>query len=129
LPINQLYDRLLAENRITRLPARIWSQQPAWYIEGKSCDFHSNELGHDIFKCPVLRRSIEDLIEQGYLKFSPLEPPNTIVNPLPKHQGPVINMVSQDQSPGVFSFRDLPCTKLELLQALLRCGHLPLLPF
>jgi hypothetical protein len=87
----------VAENKITRQPARAWNPRPKWFLDDKTCNFHSNERGHDIFKCPVLWQSIEGLIEQGYLNFSHAEAPNTIFNPLPGHKDPEVNTLSSEQ--------------------------------
>jgi hypothetical protein len=77
-PIDQLYEKLLRENRIVRRPARIWDVQPTWFVGNKTCDLHSGERGHDIFTCPQLRGTIERLIKLGNLKFAPLEGPNVV---------------------------------------------------
>jgi hypothetical protein len=81
-----------------------------------------------VFKCPPLRLAIESLIEQGYLKFAPADAPNTVNSPLLNHEEPAVNMLSRDQSTEVSSCEDRPYSKQELLQTLLLCNLVSLLP-
>jgi hypothetical protein len=85
VPMDQLFEQLTAENKIMRRPARTWDFRPTWFDGNRVCVFHSGERGHDIFRCPALRDTVEGLIQQGSLKFAPLGGPNIVLNPSSGH--------------------------------------------
>ncbi|KAM7259312.1 hypothetical protein ACFE04_015053 [Oxalis oulophora] len=89
LPVNLIYDKLVADDKIHPIPARSWDILPRWYNDSKSCAYHSNEMGHGLRNCPPLLDTIDDLVRRGLLKFETPEAsdPNTAV-------GFVINVVS-----------------------------------
>ena len=49
------------------------------------CAFHSNSLGHDTNNCWALKNKIQDMIDNKEIEFDPLETPNVITTPMPKH--------------------------------------------
>uniref|UniRef100_A0A2N9F0B5 G-patch domain-containing protein n=1 Tax=Fagus sylvatica TaxID=28930 RepID=A0A2N9F0B5_FAGSY len=43
--------------------------QPKDYNKDLTCDYHQGEVGHTVGNCRVLRHRIQDLLDQGVLKF------------------------------------------------------------
>ena len=43
--------------------------QPKDYNKDLTCEYHLGEVGHTVENCKVLRLRIQDLIDQGVLKF------------------------------------------------------------
>ena len=43
--------------------------QPKDYNKDLTCDYHQGEVGHTVGNCRVLRHCIQDLLNQGVLKF------------------------------------------------------------
>ncbi|KAM7255411.1 hypothetical protein ACFE04_026113 [Oxalis oulophora] len=60
--LEQLYVPLITENKIIRRPPRIFNPIPSWYESSKACYFHSQEIGHNILRCPALLDTVENLI-------------------------------------------------------------------
>ena len=48
---------------------------PRWYNVHVRCDYHSGNPGHPTENCTTLRRKVQDLINDGKLKFEELDGP------------------------------------------------------
>ena len=46
---------------------------PRWYNAHTRCDYHARNLGHSIENCTALKHKIQDLINDGKLKFEDLD--------------------------------------------------------
>ena len=70
LPIPQLYTLLVKKKMITPIGPRTRIRpQPKDYNKDLTCEYHRGEVGHTIENCKVLRHRIQDLLDQGVLKF------------------------------------------------------------
>lgn len=61
-----------------------------------SCAYHARHIGHSTKDCWPLKDKIQELINQKILSFSE-ETPNIKANPLPNHNGPVVNAFIEEE--------------------------------
>jgi hypothetical protein len=70
IPVPQLYTLLVKKKMITPVdPRSRIGPQPKDYNKDLTCDYHQREVGHTVGNCRVLRHRIQDLLDQGVLKF------------------------------------------------------------
>uniref|UniRef100_A0A2N9II62 G-patch domain-containing protein n=1 Tax=Fagus sylvatica TaxID=28930 RepID=A0A2N9II62_FAGSY len=70
IPVPQLYTLLVKKKMITPVdPRSRIGPQPKDYNKDLTCDYHQGEVGHTVGNCRVLRHRIQDLLDQGVLKF------------------------------------------------------------
>uniref|UniRef100_A0A2N9F5K4 Uncharacterized protein n=1 Tax=Fagus sylvatica TaxID=28930 RepID=A0A2N9F5K4_FAGSY len=70
IPVLQLYTLLVKKKMITPVGRRTRiGPQPTDYKKDLTCEYHRGEVGHTIENCKVLRHRIQDLLDQGVLKF------------------------------------------------------------
>jgi hypothetical protein len=70
IPVLQLYTLLVKKKMITPVGRRTRiGPQPTDYNKDLTCEYHRGEVGHTIENCKVLRHRIQDLLDQGVLKF------------------------------------------------------------
>jgi hypothetical protein len=70
IPVSQLYTLLVKKKMITPVgPRTRIGPQPKDYDKDLTCDYHQGEVGHTVGNCRVLRHRIQDLLDQGVLKF------------------------------------------------------------
>uniref|UniRef100_A0A2N9IZD2 G-patch domain-containing protein n=1 Tax=Fagus sylvatica TaxID=28930 RepID=A0A2N9IZD2_FAGSY len=70
IPVPQLYTLLVKKKMITPVgPRTRIGPQPKDYNKDLTCDYHQGEVGHTVGNCRVLRHRIQDLLDQGVLKF------------------------------------------------------------
>jgi hypothetical protein len=70
IPIPQLYTLLVKKKMITSVSPRTRiGPQPKEYNKDLTCEYHQGEVGHAVENCRVLRHRIQDLLDQGVLKF------------------------------------------------------------
>ena len=70
IPVPQLYTLLVKKKMITPVGLRTRiGPQPKDYNKDLTCEYHQGEVGHTIGNCRVLRHRIQDLLDQGVLKF------------------------------------------------------------
>uniref|UniRef100_A0A2N9HUF4 G-patch domain-containing protein n=1 Tax=Fagus sylvatica TaxID=28930 RepID=A0A2N9HUF4_FAGSY len=69
VPVPQLYT-LLVKKMITPVgPRTRIGPQPKEYNKDLTCKYHQGEIEHMVENCRVLRHCIQDLLDQGVLKF------------------------------------------------------------
>ena len=54
---------------------------PNWYDVNIRCDYHSGVSGHSIKDCTIFKNKIQNLIEEGKLKFKKLDEPVEVEYP------------------------------------------------
>jgi hypothetical protein len=65
-----LYALLVKKKMITPVGQRTHiGPQPKDYNKDLTCEYHQGEVGHTVENCRVLRHRIQDLLDQGVLKF------------------------------------------------------------
>jgi hypothetical protein len=70
IPVPQLYTLLVKKKMITSVSQRTRiGPQPKDYNKDLTCEYHQGEVGHTVENCRVLRHRIQDLLDQGVLKF------------------------------------------------------------
>ena len=70
IPVPQLYALLVKKKMITPVGQRTRiGPQPKDYNKDLTCEYHQGEVGHAVENCRVLRHHIQDLLDQGVLKF------------------------------------------------------------
>jgi hypothetical protein len=70
IPVPQLYALLVKKKMITPISQRTRIEpQPKDYNKDLTCEYHQGEVGHTVENCRVLRHRIQDLLDQGVLKF------------------------------------------------------------
>uniref|UniRef100_A0A2N9GB75 Uncharacterized protein n=1 Tax=Fagus sylvatica TaxID=28930 RepID=A0A2N9GB75_FAGSY len=70
IPVLQLYTLLIKKKMITPVNQRTRiGPQPKDYNKDLTCEYHQGEVGHTVENCRVLRHRIQDLLDQGVLKF------------------------------------------------------------
>uniref|UniRef100_A0A2N9HWY0 Reverse transcriptase n=1 Tax=Fagus sylvatica TaxID=28930 RepID=A0A2N9HWY0_FAGSY len=70
IPVPQLYTLLVKKKMITPVGPRMRiGPQPKDYNKDLTCEYHQGEVGHTTENCRVLRHRIQDLLDQGVLKF------------------------------------------------------------
>uniref|UniRef100_A0A2N9HJX7 RNA-directed DNA polymerase n=1 Tax=Fagus sylvatica TaxID=28930 RepID=A0A2N9HJX7_FAGSY len=70
IPVPQLYTLLIKKKMITPVNQRTRiGPQPKDYNKDLTCEYHQGEVGHTVENCRVLRHRIQDLLDQGVLKF------------------------------------------------------------
>uniref|UniRef100_A0A2N9IH86 Uncharacterized protein n=1 Tax=Fagus sylvatica TaxID=28930 RepID=A0A2N9IH86_FAGSY len=70
IPVSQLYTLLVKKKMITPVGQRTRiGPQPKDYNKDLTCEYHQGEVGHTVENCRVLRHRIQDLLDQGVLKF------------------------------------------------------------
>ena len=70
IPVSQLYTLLVKKKMITPVGQRTRiGPQPKDYNKDFTCEYHQGEVGHTVENCRVLRHRIQDLLDQGVLKF------------------------------------------------------------
>uniref|UniRef100_A0A2N9HYR8 G-patch domain-containing protein n=1 Tax=Fagus sylvatica TaxID=28930 RepID=A0A2N9HYR8_FAGSY len=70
IPVPQLYALLIKKKMITPVNQRTRiGPQPKDYNKDLTCEYHQGEVGHTVENCRVLRHRIQDLLDQGVLKF------------------------------------------------------------
>uniref|UniRef100_A0A2N9IAZ7 Retrotransposon gag domain-containing protein n=1 Tax=Fagus sylvatica TaxID=28930 RepID=A0A2N9IAZ7_FAGSY len=70
IPVPQLYTLLVKKKMITPVSQRTRiGPQPKDYNKDLTCEYHQGEVGHTVENCRVLRHRIQDLLDQGVLKF------------------------------------------------------------
>jgi hypothetical protein len=70
IPVPQLYALLVKKKMITPVSQRTRiGPQPKDYNKDLTCEYHQGEVGHTVENCRVLRHRIQDLLDQGVLKF------------------------------------------------------------
>uniref|UniRef100_A0A2N9F574 G-patch domain-containing protein n=1 Tax=Fagus sylvatica TaxID=28930 RepID=A0A2N9F574_FAGSY len=70
IPVPQLYTLLVKKKMITPVGQRTRiGPQPKDYNKDLTCEYHQGEVGHTVENCRVLRHRIQDLLDQGVLKF------------------------------------------------------------
>uniref|UniRef100_A0A2N9FEI0 RNA-directed DNA polymerase n=1 Tax=Fagus sylvatica TaxID=28930 RepID=A0A2N9FEI0_FAGSY len=70
IPVPQLYTLLIKKKMITPVSQRTRiGPQPKDYNKDLTCEYHQGEVGHTVENCRVLRHRIQDLLDQGVLKF------------------------------------------------------------
>jgi hypothetical protein len=70
IPVLQLYALLIKKKMITPVNQRTRiGPQPKDYNKDLTCEYHQGEVGHAVENCRVLRHRIQDLLDQGVLKF------------------------------------------------------------
>uniref|UniRef100_A0A2N9IHC6 G-patch domain-containing protein n=1 Tax=Fagus sylvatica TaxID=28930 RepID=A0A2N9IHC6_FAGSY len=70
IPVPQLYTTLVKKKMITPVGQRTRiGPQPKDYNKDLTCEYHQGEVGHTVENCRVLRHRIQDLLDQGVLKF------------------------------------------------------------
>jgi hypothetical protein len=68
--VPQLYTLLVKKKMITPVGQRTRiGPQPKDYTKDLTCEYHQGEVGHTVENCRVLRHRIQDLLDQGVLKF------------------------------------------------------------
>jgi hypothetical protein len=68
--VPQLYTLLVKKKMITPVSPRTRiGPQPKDYNKDLTCEYHQGEVGHTVENCRVLRHRIQDLLDQGVLKF------------------------------------------------------------
>ena len=79
IPVPQLYALLVKKKMITPVgqKTRI-GPQPKDYNKDLTCEYHQGEVEHTVENCRVLRHRIQDLLDQGVLKFRIEEVINSI---------------------------------------------------
>ena len=69
-PVSQLYTLLVKKKMITPVGQRMRiGPQPKDYNKDMTCEYHQGEVGHTVENYRVLRHRIQDLLDQGVLKF------------------------------------------------------------
>jgi hypothetical protein len=70
IPVPQLYTLLVKKKMITPVGQRTRiGPQPKDYNKNLTCEYHQGEVGHTVENCRVLSHRIQDLLDQGVLKF------------------------------------------------------------
>uniref|UniRef100_A0A2N9IK69 Uncharacterized protein n=1 Tax=Fagus sylvatica TaxID=28930 RepID=A0A2N9IK69_FAGSY len=70
IPVPQLYTLLVKKKMITPVSQRTRiGPQPKDYNKDLTCEYHQGEVRHTVENCRVLRHRIQDLLDQGVLKF------------------------------------------------------------
>uniref|UniRef100_A0A2N9GI78 RNase H type-1 domain-containing protein n=1 Tax=Fagus sylvatica TaxID=28930 RepID=A0A2N9GI78_FAGSY len=70
IPVPQLYTLLVKKKMITPVGQRTRiGPQPKDYNKDLTCEYHQGEVGYTVENCRVLRHRIQDLLDQGVLKF------------------------------------------------------------
>uniref|UniRef100_A0A2N9HMH2 RNA-directed DNA polymerase n=1 Tax=Fagus sylvatica TaxID=28930 RepID=A0A2N9HMH2_FAGSY len=70
IPVPQLYTLLVKKKMITPVSQRTRiGPQPKDYNKDLTCEYHQGEVGYTVENCRVLRHRIQDLLDQGVLKF------------------------------------------------------------
>ena len=70
IPVSQLYTLLVKKKMITPVGQRTRIRaQPKDYNKDLTCEYHQGEVGRTVENCRVLRHRIQDLLDQGVLKF------------------------------------------------------------
>ncbi|XP_030520171.2 uncharacterized protein LOC115733680 [Rhodamnia argentea] len=87
--LSQVLDVLRKKGLLSSEPQRPNPAKYPRYDPTKKCDYHSNEQGHSVDDCPVLKHRIQDLLETGAFAFQPTGKPNVQSNPLPDHSGDI----------------------------------------
>ena len=86
MTLSQALPYLLKSNLVTlkEAPKNPNTTSP-YYKPNARCAYHSESPGHDTNDCWVLKNKLQDLIDAKEIEFDPLETPNMITAPLPKH--------------------------------------------
>jgi|UniRef100_A0A2N9FK48 hypothetical protein len=70
IPVPQLFALLVKKKMITTVgPRTRIGPQPKDYNKDLTCEYHRGEVGHTMGNCKLLRHRIQDLLDQGVLKF------------------------------------------------------------
>ena len=54
---------------------------PRWYNAHTRCDYHAGNLDHSTENCTALKHKVQDLINDGKLKFEDLDRPIEVKDP------------------------------------------------
>ena len=96
MTLSQILPQLLKTNLVIpkEAPKNPNTTSPMYNLNAH-CAFHSDSPGHDTNDCWVLKNNVQDLIDAKEIEFDPLETPNVITAPMPKH-GRGVNTVEED---------------------------------
>ncbi|XP_059315432.1 uncharacterized protein LOC132066054 [Lycium ferocissimum] len=96
-PLSVVFERLQASGLLYPVEGRIPDPLPRSFDPTKTCAYHSGVKGHSTDRCYALKHKVEDLIEAKQIMVK--QPaPNVDNNPLPTHDGALINMIRVDES-------------------------------
>ncbi|GKV48863.1 hypothetical protein SLEP1_g55653 [Rubroshorea leprosula] len=96
--------KLIATRLVTPVPmVPLNPPFPIWYNPQARCEYHSGGVGHDLENCLVLKHRVQDMIDAKELQIT--SEPEVVVsnitkNPLPTHDGPIVNMIKKDSDKG-----------------------------
>ncbi|KAI5400523.1 hypothetical protein KIW84_065417 [Lathyrus oleraceus] len=87
-----LLQRGLVETRPLAPPS---TPPPRGYDANAICDFHACSLGNTTYRCLALKFKVHDLLDRKVISFT-TKNSNVKNNPMPRHDGPNINVLHDD---------------------------------
>lgn len=100
-PLSQIFQKLVDLKIMEPVPQKpVSNPPPSWFKANETCAYHSNAPGHATDKCLILKHRIQDMINRGEILVQSEPAPNVHQNPLPRHEGAGINMITMDEEDG-----------------------------
>ena len=86
MPLSQALQHMLKMNLITVIKPHLNpnTSSPNYNLDAR-CAYHFGSLGHNTKDCWALIYKIQNMIDAKEIEFDPLETPNMITAPFPKH--------------------------------------------
>ncbi|RDY09900.1 hypothetical protein CR513_05668, partial [Mucuna pruriens] len=92
----KLFPLLLEQNLIEVVPLKpLEPPYPRSYDLNTRCDYHGGAIGHATERCWSLKHKVQDLLDDGLLRFED-KGPNVHSNPLSAHGVAIVNAISHD---------------------------------
>ncbi|KAL4341280.1 hypothetical protein GQ457_08G026200 [Hibiscus cannabinus] len=92
-----LFANLLEERLIS--PIFLTPLQPpysSWYDPSAHCEYHAGIPKHSIENCMAFKIRVQHLMNQNVIQLNTSQEPNVANNPLPAHDEPMVNVVTND---------------------------------
>ncbi|KAL4281094.1 hypothetical protein GQ457_03G012080 [Hibiscus cannabinus] len=97
IPYKDLFANLLEERLISPIfLTQLQPPYPAWYDPSVHCEYHAGIPGHSIENCMTFKGRVQHLINQNVIQLNTSQGPNVPNNPLPAHDEPRVNVVTND---------------------------------
>ena len=78
----ELFPKLIDSGHIEPIQARPRRPPfPKWYDVNIRCDYHSGVSGHSIEDCTIFKNKVQNLIEEGKIKFEKSDGPTEVEDP------------------------------------------------
>ncbi|XP_039047245.1 uncharacterized protein LOC120187640 [Hibiscus syriacus] len=70
---------------------------PKWYDAHAQCEYHAGTPRHSVENCTSFKKVVQHLRRKNIINFCDSEQPNIAQNPLPKHVGAGINVITEEK--------------------------------